>query len=335
MMSRSSVVVLKNGNTFNPETGELWIRNGTTEVDLFEYQLKTNIKIVYLSNSVETIKDGAFDNCHDLRVIYFSKNGNLKEIWPRAFSNCTKLTAVHLPDSVTSVGDGAFAMCSGITTVQLPNTLTKIGKSAFSGCTKITSVILPNSLTKIGDCAFDSCFKITTLHLPDTLAEIGESAFENCSKITTLHLPDTMACIGKYAFSNCSKITTLHLPNSLTVIGESAFSNCLQLVAVLAPDALVKNEIVDTTKVFNNCPSLNGSGLTPYSAIKPSRRFHWHETMHHWCSQAAKEAVIAFLICERWVDERVKQDQSALVSLDHELWLKILTFIRRDKLGSV
>ena len=96
---------------------------------------------------------------------------------------------------------------------------------------------------------------------------------------------------------------------------------------------------IDPRKCFLNCPVLKengGPGLTRLSSIKPTRRRYWHETMHDWCpTQAAKEAVIAFLGCERRVDAQVEQEQTDLPSLDHELWLLILTFIRRDELGSL
>ena len=36
--------------------------------------------------------------------------------------------------SVTSIGDCAFSGCSSLTSVEIPNSVTSIGSSAFSGC---------------------------------------------------------------------------------------------------------------------------------------------------------------------------------------------------------
>ena len=44
------------------------------------------------------------------------------------------LTAVTLPDSLTSIGHYAFYGCSALTAVSLPDSLTSIGDYAFSGC---------------------------------------------------------------------------------------------------------------------------------------------------------------------------------------------------------
>ncbi|MDD3470126.1 MAG: leucine-rich repeat domain-containing protein [Thermoguttaceae bacterium] len=55
-----------------------------------------------------------------------------------AFSGCSGLTSVTIPDGVTSIGDGAFFCCSGLTSVTIPNSVTSIGGCAFSDCPNLT-----------------------------------------------------------------------------------------------------------------------------------------------------------------------------------------------------
>ncbi|WP_394809971.1 leucine-rich repeat protein, partial [Flavobacterium psychrophilum] len=44
------------------------------------------------------------------------------------FSDCSGLTSVTIPNSVTTIRDrGAFADCSGLTSVTIPNSVTSIG----------------------------------------------------------------------------------------------------------------------------------------------------------------------------------------------------------------
>jgi formylglycine-generating enzyme required for sulfatase activity len=80
-----------------------------------------------------------------------------------AFSGCTSLTSVTIPNSVTGIWDSAFAGCSGLTSVTIPASVTSIGQRAFYGCTSLTSVTIPNSVTSIRDSAFAGCTGLTSV----------------------------------------------------------------------------------------------------------------------------------------------------------------------------
>jgi hypothetical protein len=80
-----------------------------------------------------------------------------------AFSECTNLVEVVLPESCTSLGDGAFRDCSSLATITLPASLTTLGVSAFWGCSSLTTISLPASLTTIGAFAFYGCPNLQTL----------------------------------------------------------------------------------------------------------------------------------------------------------------------------
>ena len=57
-----------------------------------------------------------------------------------AFSYCTSLTSITLPDSLTSIGSSAFSYCSSLTSIDLPDSLTSISWYAFENCTSLTSI---------------------------------------------------------------------------------------------------------------------------------------------------------------------------------------------------
>ena len=82
--------------------------------------------------------------------------------------------------SVTSIGSNAFSQCSGLPSITIPNSVTSIGKYAFDGCGGLTSITIPNSVTSIGDFAFDDCNGLTSVTIPNSVTSIGNYAFSGC-----------------------------------------------------------------------------------------------------------------------------------------------------------
>ena len=63
-----------------------------------------------------------------------------------AFAECTTITAMTLPDSITYIPNGAFYRCANLSTVALPQELTSIGENAFMYCAALSSITIWNSL---------------------------------------------------------------------------------------------------------------------------------------------------------------------------------------------
>ena len=98
--------------------------------------------------------------------------------------------ALTIPTGVTGIAAQAFLNCTGLTSVTLPGTLTSIGESAFQGCSNsgLTSVTIPASVNKIGDHAFKDCSSLNLVTMngsvPPVLAA-GDLLFQGCALIST------------------------------------------------------------------------------------------------------------------------------------------------------
>jgi hypothetical protein len=120
--------------------------------------------------------------------------------------------------------------------LHLPNTLTSIGDSAFLACSGLVELHLPNSLASIGAKAFWGCSGLMELHLPDTLTAIGANAFNGCSALMELHLPNCLTAIGGYAFGKCTNLRCIILPPALISLDATAFdSSMIDLRMLVAP----------------------------------------------------------------------------------------------------
>ena len=195
------------------------------------YYTSSNSKIVtpYKSSAFDaTIISNTYKN--GLGVIDF--NVPITTIGSSAFSSCSSLTSVTIPDSVTKIGDYAFSNCSSLTSVTIPNSVTTIGMNAFYNCSSLESVTIGDSVTEIGYRAFYNCSSLTSVTIPDSVTSIGDYAFYECSSLTSVTIGDSVTTIGNCAFYDCSSLTSVTIPDSVTTIGEAAFYGCSSLTSV-------------------------------------------------------------------------------------------------------
>lgn len=111
-----------------------------------------------------------------------------------AFSNCTELTGVTIPETVKEIRDHSFENCKSLSAIELPAGLTEIGTAAFEGCV-FARINIPAGVTKIPMWAFQNCANLTDVycHITDpSQVELGYNAFaledENYAG-RTLHVP--------------------------------------------------------------------------------------------------------------------------------------------------
>ena len=188
-------------------------------------------------------------------------------------------TVVVIPDTheglpVTSIGDYAFSGCTSLTSITIPDSVTSIGSSAFSGCYKLIEVCNKSSLgITAGSTAngYVGCYakhvyteeggswltdtedgfrffydgetgylvaylgNETELTLPESFTaydgtevtnyQIYERAFYGRDDLTAITIADSVTSIGGYAFSGCTAEIIWGGTPAITEIGDYAFAD--------------------------------------------------------------------------------------------------------------
>ena len=197
----------------------------------------------------------AFSDCSNLTTVIIPHT--ITSIGGFSFSNCTNLNQVDIPEGVTAIGGSAFSGCSSLSSIYLPHTITNIVSGAFYNCSSLASVNIPDGITSIKSDTFKGCSSLTEITLPDSVTSIGSFAFQNCSSLTSINIPDGVTIIGNYAFQNCSNLESIVIPNGVTSIGGSSFYGCCSLTSINIPDGVISIE----WGTFNGCRNLEGINI--------------------------------------------------------------------------
>ena len=130
-----------------------------------------------------------------------------------------------ISDSVKGIGDYAFSYCSGLTNVVIPNGVVWIGSYAFCNCIGLTSVSIPASVTSIGDHLFSGCnnlCRIDVTYTDDCWYDIlqYDYAFLGCPSYVDIHKYDSNGEITN-TWSSIEVNDTVYRTGSYTPICDS------------------------------------------------------------------------------------------------------------------
>lgn len=248
-----------------------------------------------------TLTRGWIDTYYDYRVVIADVYKGLpvtaigESAFKKQYGNYY-LTSVHIPDTITTIGQGAFYGCSGLTSVTIPDSVTTIGNSAFNGCNKLNTVSLGKNVTSIGEDAFLYCKALTTIYWSEQTVTIGQDAFTYCENLKKIHLAniaswcaidfvysyryrgDSVTSPFKYGaklYLNGELITDLVIPEGVTRIGDYAFYCYDDLKSVTIPDsvttigdyAFAYCDALTTVTMGDGVTTIGGSAFSACSAL--------------------------------------------------------------------
>ena len=209
-------------------------------------------------------------------------DGSVTNIGHNAFSNCTTLTSIAIPDCVTSIARSAFSECYGLTSIIIGSGVTDV---KFSYCRGLEEIIVATGNEKYyssGNCLIDKSTKTlvqgcnkSIIPSDGSVTSIGESAFSG-SGLTSITIPNSITNIGKFAFYKCSNLISATIPASVTDIGYAAFADCYAMEELIIAEDNENycnkgNCLIDkTTKTliqgFNNSFIPNDGSVTRIAA---------------------------------------------------------------------
>ncbi len=301
----------------------------TISFSAFKNRKTFPIKSVYIPSSVETIQYGSFNDCPELESLtvakdnkrYYSENnciiervgkriiagcktsvipsdGSVIGIAFSAFSGCTSLTEIIIPDSITKIENSAFENCIGLKSIRIPKAVSEIGGNPFAGC-KLSQIeldkenrayyldenclierkskklilgnesgIIPDGILIIGEYSFFKNNAITSIRIPEGVTSIEKNAFSSCEELTSVYLPDSVEKLEFSAFGCCYKLNELKLSDSIGTIGENAFYFCRSLENIALPKSIKEIK----KNAFYGCYKLKSVTL-PYDCEYASTSF--------------------------------------------------------------
>ena len=163
------------------------LNEGLKTIEAFAFYNCQALKSITIPSTVETVTSDSFNKCTALATLTVTEDNPYYTAIDNVLYTEDMTTLVLCPeglegevdvqDGVVEIASKAFYYCEYVTAITLPETLTTIGASAFQYCDLMTSIIIPISVTSIGKYAFESAYEMTAIYILNPDCEIYDQRY--------------------------------------------------------------------------------------------------------------------------------------------------------------
>ena len=240
------------------------------EIAAKAFQGATKLTSLIIPTSVEKIQEQAFRQNYKLASVKFCEPSKITNLSAYSFWQCTSLTEVTLPFSITEIGK-VFLLCENLETVNVPANaqLKTISENAFATNKKLKNFNFQGNcnLEAIKSNAFANAESLESFNFPKTVTEIGRNAFSGCKNMTTVKFHDDadIEKIGAGAFADCG-LTSISIPKKVKTIEREAFRSCKVLNKIDVTEFTTKID----PEAFKYCDNLKAINVNKENKVYSS-----------------------------------------------------------------
>lgn len=207
----------------------------------------------YNGSTVVGVAGFGLENNVSIKSIDFMSSPELTYIGRYAFSGCSSLESVTVPDSITEVDISAFRGCTALTDVVFYGNQNIVPVECFYNCNSLTNVRLSAYLKSIQSRAFAGCTSLQYLELIDTVSYIAPNAFDGDTNLTL------GVWYGSYAYeyAKAQDINYVLLDNAL--LGDANGDNRVNINDVTKVQRALA-ELEELTGIRYHAADINNDG---------------------------------------------------------------------------
>ena len=302
---------------FRDEIVTVTIGEGVKNVGTYSFYKCTSLKNVNIPDTVTWISDCAFEKSSIESIVI---PDSVTHIGVAAFRGCKLLESIKLSANLITIENYAFDDCTSLTSLMIPASVTSIVCN-FKSCSSLTELIVEEGNTNYvsdeygvlytGSFAALKAYPVASVQESYTVNEATKTIYKNAfaynQNLKTVILPEGLEKINGDAFYGCKMLETVVIPTSIITIGTDtdAFSNCTSLKTVsyngtehdwmLSPDNELKN-LDGVTYNFLGQAENNGHTYELITDIEPTETQHGEKAYSCSCGHSYSELLHNYIV---------------------------------------